>query len=135
MNNKAVMGILAAIGLVTTGTYQAAAQGLRAVQPLSGYSCMSVNLTQEQMMDFNAVPPVMAAPRPDAAKIGETSSVVIVASPVHSDNGFVSMLMLDGRPGWVQGSKLKPYRNASNPSVRCVPSMMSNGKLGFAFPQ
>lgn len=135
MKSRAIWGVIVAAGLLTLWGHRADAQGLRAVQPLAGYSCMSLNLTQEQMMDFNAVPPVLAAPRAGAPKLGDTSSVVIVASPLRSENGYVSMLMLDGRPGWVQASKLKPYRSASNPSARCVPSMMSNGQPGFAFPQ
>lgn len=135
MNSKVFLSGLLAVSLMASGVCQAQSQGLRALQPLPGYSCMSLNITQDQVMDFSAIPPVLAAPRPDAPKIGTTSSVVIVADPVHAENGFVSMLMLDGRPGWVQAVKLRPYRNASHPNVRCVPSMMSNGKPGFAFPQ
>ena len=135
MNTRAFWGIIVVAGLLTSGLHRADAQTLRAVQPLAGYSCMSLNLTQEQMMDFNAVPPVLATPRANAPKIGDTSSVVIVADPVRAENGYVSILMLNGRPGWVQASKLKPYHSVSNPSARCVPSMMSNGKPGFAFPQ
>ena len=127
--------IFAAAGIAVSVAHAGHAQGVRAIRPLPGYTCMSLNLTEEQARDFNATPPVLQAPSPSAAKIGLASAVVIVADPVRTENGYMSMLMLDGRSGWIQASKLRPYRSPSNPPAHCVPSMMSNGRPGFAFPQ
>lgn len=111
------------------------AQGLQAVSPLPGYSCMTLNLTEDQARDFNALPPVMQQPSPTAGKLGVAGAIVMTVDPVRVTNGYVPVLMPDGRSGWVQADRLHPYRNARNPSVRCMPSMMSNGKPGFAFPR
>jgi len=111
------------------------AQGLRAVAPLKGYSCMALNLTEEEMMRESSSPIIRLAPSPSAAPIGRAAAQVITVDPVRSQNGYVAVLTLDGKPGWVEANKIKPYRSVSNPSARCVPSMMSNGQPGFAFPR
>lgn len=135
MRMKVAIGVLAASGIAWVTTFQANAQGLRAVRPIPGYSCMALNLTERQMFDYNALPPVMLEPSPTSQKIGVASAVVMTVDPVRVQNGYIAMMMPNGRQGWVQADKLKPYRSASNPPARCVPSIMSNGKPGLAFPQ
>ena len=135
MNKVNVLQAFAFLGMVLGVNGTAHAQGLHAVSPLPGYSCMTLNLTEEQARDFNALPPVMQQPSPTAGKLGVAGAIVITVDPVRVINGYVAVLMPDGRSGWVQANRLYPYRNPRNPSVRCVPSMMSNGKPGFAFPQ
>lgn len=107
------------------------AQGLRAVAPLQGYSCMSLNITEEEMMHESSLPIIRQQPSPSAAPIGRASAQVITADPIRRQNGYLAVLTLDGKPGWVEANKLKPYRSVSNPNARCVPSMMSNGQPGF----
>jgi hypothetical protein len=124
-----VVGIMSA---VTTG---ALAQGLRAVSPLQGYSCMALNLTETEMQQESSSPVIRQEPSAAAAQVGRASAQVIVADPIKARNGYVAVLTLDNKPGWVEVNKLKPYRSVSNPNVRCVPSVMSNGRPGFAFPQ
>lgn len=128
---RAFAALVVGLGLSS----MAHAQGLHAVRTLPGYSCMSLNLTEDQVRDFNALPPVMQQPSPTASKLGIAGAIVITVDPVQVTNGYVAVLMPDGRSGWVQADRLHPYHNAANPSVRCVPSMMSNGKPGFAFPR
>ena len=107
------------------------AQGLRAVAPLQGYSCMSLNVTEDEMQHESSLPIIRQEPSRSAASIGRASAQVIVADPIRSQNGYVAVLTLDGKPGWVEANKVKPYRSVSNPNARCVPSMMSNGQPGF----
>lgn len=118
---------------VTMMTAPVWAQGLRAVAPLQGYSCMSLNLTEDEMQHESSSPVIRQEPSPAAAPIGRAAAQVIVADPVRAQNGYVAVLTLDGKPGWVEANKLKPYRSASNPSARCIPSRMSNGQPGFSF--
>lgn len=120
-------------GLVTLA--QADAQPLHAVRPIPGYSCMALNLTEQQMFDPNAVPPVMERPSPTSRTIGLASAVVMTADPAQAQNGYIAMMMPNGRHGWIAADKLKPYRSTSNPPARCVPSIMSDGRPGIAFPQ
>lgn len=107
------------------------AQGVRAIAPLQGYSCMSLNLTEEEMMHESSSPVIRQEPSPSAAPIGRAASQVIAVDPVRAKNGYIAVLTLDGKPGWVDANKVKPYRSVSNPNARCVPSMMSNGQPGF----
>jgi hypothetical protein len=135
MNNTVSPRTFVALGLGLWLTSPAAAQGLHAVRPLPGYSCMSLNLTEDQVRDFSALPPVMQQPSPTAPKLGVAGAIVMTVNPARVANGYIAVLMPDGRSGWVQVDKLRPYRNPTNPAVRCVPSMMANGRPGFAFPQ
>lgn len=117
----------------TMMTVPVLAQGLRAVAPLQGYSCMSLNLTEDDMQHESSLPIIRQESSISAPTIGRASALVIVANPIRSQNGYVAVLTLDGRPGWVEANKLKPYRSPSNPSARCIPSRMSNGQPGFNF--
>lgn len=108
----------------------AQAQGLQAVRPLPGYACAMLNVSPAVLRD-GPLPPVLAEPRAGAVEIGQASAVVIVASPAKTAAGYTAVLHLDGRPGWVESSKLKPYRSASNPNATCTPSLMSDGRPGF----
>ena len=115
---------------VLTGT-AAHAQGLHAVQPLQGYACMNLNLSPAAMQNFANLPPVLAAPSPQAPKIGVASALVIARSPEHVVNGYAEVLHLNGQAGWVAADKLAPYHSASDPNAHCTPSLMSNGRPGF----
>jgi len=94
---------------------------------------MSLNLTEDEMQQESSLPIIRREPSPSAAPIGRASAQVIVADPIQRNNGYVAVLTLDGKPGWVEANKVKPYRSVSNPNARCIPSMMSNGQPGFGF--
>ena len=111
----------------------AQAQGPRVQQHLSGYACMGLNLTEDQLRDFSVLPPIYAAPSSSAARIGVASATVIVKDPPQITDGFEAVMHMDGRPGWVRASVLVPWTNASDPRTRCLPSMMSNGRPGFDY--
>ena len=129
-----VFKFIGVIGVtVMTVGVPARAQGVRAVGPLQGFSCMSLNLTQEEMQHESSSPVIRQEPSSSAAPIGRAAAQVIVADPTRAQNGFVSVLTLDGKTGWVEANKLKPYRSLSNPNARCIPSRMSNGQPGFSF--
>ncbi len=100
---------------------------------LQGYVCMAPNLTHDQLMVFENLPPIYTEPRANAQQIGVASASVIVASPMRVENGFAQVLHMDGRPGWMRADMLKPWTNANNPNTRCTPAMMSNGRPGFDY--
>ena len=109
------------------------ASGLTVVRHLSGYQCMSLNLSEQAMMNPTIHVPIKAAPSPSAATIGNAIATVIAREPETTQNGYVSVLFLTGRPGWVQAQYLKPWRNPGSSGQQCVPAMMSNGRLGFDY--
>ena len=109
----------------------ASAQGLTAVRPLQGYSCMRLKLTPEQVVDRNLQIPVYTAPSTSSPKVGNASAIVIVRTPLHVENGLAEVLFLDGRQGWLSRELLRPYATAEFPNAQCTPSIMSNGRPGF----
>jgi hypothetical protein len=126
MTAALVVGFVAAVGPVR-------AQGPQVRDHLPNYVCMSLNLTEEQLRDFNALPPILANPLPSAAHIGVGSATMIVKNPPQVVNGYEAVLHLNGKPGWIQADKLVPWKNASDPQTRCIPSIMSNGRPGFDY--
>jgi hypothetical protein len=104
---------------------------LRAVSPLPGYQCMVLNLSEKEAMDFNFHVPVRAEPVAGAPAVGWAGAIVAVRDPRHVVNGFAEALFPTGATVWIASNMLRPYQS---PGVKCVPSLMSNGKPGFAFP-
>lgn len=114
--------ILLAAVLLAPAAVQA--QGVRAVAPLPGYVCM-------MLADPDAGSPILQAPSATAPRIGIASAIVIVASPPQTLNGFARVMHFDGRPGWVDASRLRTYRAAADPRATCTPTRMDNGRIGF----
>lgn len=128
--------VAAAIGsMVVTGAdaqTRTAIQGPSIVNALQGYRCMELNLREDQG-SWDDLPPVYAEPSGAAPRIGIATNTVIVAEPRREQNGFIAVLHMDGRPGWLDARMVRPWVNRSNPSTLCHPAMMSNGRPGFAY--
>lgn len=104
------------------------AQGLRAVQPVPGYACAKLNATDAQMMNpAGSGIVIRPAPRPDALPSVEAPAVLFVKQPAMVVSGFMEVLQLNGKPGWIAARFVKPV----DPLTRCTPSVMSDGKLGI----
>ncbi|WP_338929230.1 hypothetical protein WDZ11_22335 (plasmid) [Roseomonas mucosa] len=121
------------VGMCVGAAAQSGRPALTITGHIQGYSCMSLNLTHEQLMVFENLPPIFSAPDVKSQKIGVASASVIVASPMQVHNGFARVLHMDGRPGWMKADMLKPWYNVNTPSTRCTPAMMSNGRPGFDY--
>ena len=109
-------------------------QGITAVRPLPGYVCMMLNLTEQQSMDQSVNVPVRAGPSATAPVLGSAPSTVAVRSPVRPLNGFLEALFPTGQTVWIAAESLRPYRSLADPTAKCGPSIMSNGKPGFSHP-
>lgn len=136
MKHAVVLAAVAAVAGWAAGGGPAGAQGrrgLHVVAHLAGYECLALAMSEAAMRDFDDLPPVLSEPRRDAERIGIASASVIAASPPKPVNGFVRVLHLNGREGWVEARKLRPWRNANSPGTRCVPARMSDGGLGFDY--
>jgi len=128
----ATAAALAALGILAQ---PAEAQGIHAVRPLAGYACMMLNLTEQQLMDASARVPARTAPDAASPAVGWAAATVAVRGPFHVVNGFAEALFPSGATVWIESAKLRPYRSDGDPAARCVPSEMSNGKPGFAYPR
>ena len=107
------------------------AQFLTAVKPLPGYVCGRLNMPPDQVINPSFNVPVFSGPSDSSSKVGQASAALIVKSPLHVQNGFAEILLLDGRPGWLPANLIGPYATAAIPNARCTPSLMSNGRPGF----
>ncbi len=105
-------------------------QGLHAVRALSGYVCMSLSRADETATQQSQLPPVLAAPNANSARLGYPTGIVFVKSPPHRVGNYVEMVRLNGQEGWIDVRHLRPWRSANGRPATCVPSLMSNGLLG-----
>lgn len=106
------------------------AQGVHAVRPIPGLVCMSLSPEDEAATQQSQLPPILAAPSATAPRIGFPTGIVFVKWPIHQVNDFVEMTRLDGQTGWIDAHHLRPWHSMNKSNAKCVPSLMSNGRLG-----
>lgn len=123
---------LAIVGLSLGASSYAA--GLKAVKPLNGYRCMVIDAPDEVMMDFQHPIEMHEAPSEQSPTVSGISTVFAVTDPQQVNNGFIKTMNFAFKPGWVSTKWVKPYETV-HPGVKCVPSVMTDGKLGFDFPR
>ena len=99
-----------------------------ATRPLDGYVCKRLNLSPASMRD-PTTPDVLILqePRLGAPRSSIASAMVLVSDPPVLQNGYVQVMQLTGKPGWIKADMVVPLP----PDVLCSPSIMSNGKPGF----
>lgn len=95
------------------------------VRPIEGYVCGKLAMSPSEAKDFNFSVPIRVAPSPSAAVGTLAASVLLLKSPTHEVAGFVEVLQLDGKPGWIERSRVQPFNGL------CRPSVLSNGRIGF----
>ncbi len=134
MRNRLCLALALGTMLAVAAHARAQPQRLQITGHLTGYQCMMLTLSVEQLRNSANLPPILAEPRSGASELGVASGSVIVSSPPEVRNGYTRVLHLDGRTGWMQSNLLKPWVNQSNPQIRCIPAMMSNGRPGFDYP-
>lgn len=100
---------------------------------LQGYKCMSLNLTQQQMMDPSVRVPIKSGPSASAPVTGNAIATVIAASPLVENQGYIKVLELNGHTGWIQAGFLKPWVNPGGNGQRCYPAMLPTGRIGFDY--
>ena len=131
---KTMIPLIASFTLVGLAS-SASASGLHAVRPVQGYTCMALNQTQEQAMDFDHPATFRQGPSDTAADAGLAGAQVAIKTGADPVNGYLPTLRTDFKPAWVKASLVKPYAVASDPKARCVPAVMSNGSQGFMYPR
>lgn len=125
-----LLGTLSAWSFLTT----AQASGLKPVKALPGYQCMAIDAPDEVMMDDKH--PIMMHQQPNdkSPEISGVPTVFAVTAPAEVKNGYIKTINFGLQPGWVSTKWVKPYETV-HPGVKCIPSIMTDGKLGFDFPR
>ena len=121
---KSIIGLIAAGALVPS----VRAEPVHAVRPIDGYVCMRLNVTEAEALNPRGTGIfILVAPRPDAARGTTAPGVVFAREPKHLVDGYLEVLQLTGQPGWIAADQVRPF----DETRRCVPSMMSNGRIGI----
>jgi len=121
-------------GLLYCVGSSAADAPVTAVRELPSYRCMALNLSHQQMMDPSIEVPVLSQPVSTASQIGFALPTVAAKEPLTVTNGFIEVLFPSGQQGWVMRSYLRPWRPAAGTTAHCIPAWLSNGRLGFSYP-
>lgn len=111
----------------------ASASGRHALYPIPGYRCMSLDLSDQELIDPHVVVPIKAEPSSDAPTSSTAASIVFVASPSDQTNDYFRVLQFNGKTGWIKADIVKPWSSPDGDTkATCTPSMMSDGRPGFA---
>ena len=96
------------------------------VRPIEGYACGKLAMSAKEAEDFHFSVPIRVSPSPDAPVGTLAASVLLLKSPAHEVAGFVEVLQLNGKAGWIEKSRVRPFDGL------CRPSLLSNGRIGFS---
>ncbi len=121
------MRIIVAVLLAAMALAVAAAAPPTVVRPLPGFVCMKLSLTEAQALDPRGSGIYIRLQPDDNAPVGRLApSVVFARTPAHVEHGYLEVVQITGKPGWIRQSQVRPMA----PTERCVPSVMSNGYIG-----
>jgi len=109
------------------------AQGLHAVRSMPGYVCMQLALSPEEAADPTKGVPVRETPSLSVRIVSWAPTVVVMPAPQQPTAGFLQVEFADKHLGWVPAAAIKPWSSIYNPGRRCIPSIMSDGLIGFDF--
>ena len=130
MRNIAQITSLVAVCFIVLLSRSSYAEGMYALRPVPGYKCMSLNISEKDMMDFHSVVPIYAKPSNSSPQVGQASSIVFVASPEVAVAGYVKVKRLDDSVGWIDARYVVPWHSPDGRPHQCTPSYMSKGGLG-----
>src|SRR5271168_5221554 len=109
---------------------QAFAERPHVVRVLPGYACKVLNITEAQAMDPTFHTPYFSQPSASSPVAGYAALEVAVKTPVHNVYGFDEAMFPNGGTVWIHANLLKDYRSVTDPTAKCVPVLMSNGRQG-----
>jgi len=104
------------------------AYALTAMKAIDGLVCMDLNLPDSVLRNVHGdgLPPVYSQPNEHSTIIGTAGGMIYVVEPMKAINGFVEYIRPDWQHAWIKLEYLKPHTDFT-----CIPSKMSNGRLGF----
>lgn len=123
-----------AVSAICLSSRSAFAERPHVVRVLPGYSCKALNITEAQAMDPTFHTPYFSQPSESSPVAGYAGLQVAIRSPVHDVNGFDEAVFPNGGTVWIRASLLRSYHSLTDPSAKCVPVLMSDGRQGFDFP-
>jgi hypothetical protein len=133
MSKKWVLfAALAAIGFTPVASKAAP---LTVVRPVTGLKCMLLDNQALQATVQSQMPPLRSAPSANASIVGYTGEIVFVRWPLQEKAGYVVAVKFNSQSGWIEADRLQPWHAMNGRPGKCIPSLMSNGRLGTHIEQ
>jgi hypothetical protein len=124
-----------ALAAIAMSPISSNASGITVVRPEPGLKCMLLDDQDLQATVQSQLPPIRSAPSPSAPMIGYPSEIVLVRDPLQEQAGYVAVVRINGQPGWIEEDKLQPWRAMNGRPGKCIPSLLSNGRVGTHIEQ
>ena len=124
--------LLAAIG---ASPMVGKAAGVTVLHPEPGLMCMLLDNQDLQATVQSHLPPIRSAPSASAPTIGYPVGIVLVRDPLQEQAGYVAIVRMNGQPGWIEADKLQPWHAMNGRPGKCIPSLLSNGRVGADIKQ
>ncbi len=123
------------IAMAATGLIPVSSKAATVVRAEPGLACMLLDNQDLQATVQSQLPPIRSAPSANAPMIGYPSEIVLVRSPLQEQAGYVALVRMNGQPGWIAADKLQPWHAMNGRPGKCIPSLMSNGRVGTHIEQ
>lgn len=127
--------LLAALAAFGASSTVGKAAGVAALHPEPGLKCMLLDAHDLQATVQSQLPPIRSAPSSNAPMIGYPSEIVLVRDPLQEQAGYVAVVRINGQPGWIAADKLQPWHAMNGRPGKCIPTLLSNGRLGTHIEQ
>lgn len=122
--------LLALVAAIATSPTAGKAAAVTVLHPLPGLKCMMLDNKDLQASTQSQLPPIRSAPSPAAPAIGYPAGIVLVRDPLQEQTGYVAIVRINGQPGWIEADRLQPWHAMNGLPGRCIPSLLSNGRVG-----
>lgn len=127
--------LLAALAAFSASSTVGKAAGVTALHPEPGLKCMLLDAHDLQATVQSQLPPIRSAPSSYAPMIGYPSEIVLVRDPLQEQAGYVAVVRINGQTGWIAADKLQPWHAMNGRPGKCIPTLLSNGRLGTHIEQ
>lgn len=127
--------LLAALALCSVSPKAGKAAGVTVLHPEPGLKCMLLDDKALQASVQSQLPPIRSEPSADAPTIGYPVGIVLVRDPLQEQAGYVAVVRINGQPGWIEADRLQPWHAMNGRPGKCIPSLLSNGRVGADIKQ
>jgi hypothetical protein len=133
MNKKWIFA--AAVAVIGISTVACDAAPVTVVRKVPGLKCMLLDNQALAATVQSQLPPIRSAPSASAPTIGYPAEIVLVRDPLQEQGGFVAVERINGQFGWIEADRLQPWHAMNGRPGKCIPSQLSNGRIGTHIEQ
>ena len=123
------------VGIAVIGLSPLSSKAATVVRTEPGLACMLLDDQALAATVQSQLPPIRSAPSPSAAMVGYPAEIVLVRKPLQEQAGYVAVVRMNGQPGWIEADKLQSWHAMNGRPGKCIPSLLSNGRVGTHIEQ